>query len=225
MNRSSLRVVFIDDGGVMNDNARRGAQWRRLVGEYLTPRLGGTPESWAAANVGAAERSWQRQLAEMRDPRASGVDAFTRADRARWLADMCAQVGVPTPPDAEALAIAAHDFVTERVHADLPGAIAAIRALGSLGKRLHTATGEQSWEVDGYLRGMGVRALFDRLYGPDLVDRYKSGPHYYEAILAHSRTDPATAVVVEDSDAARAWAASVGLRSYASLPELLAALG
>jgi hypothetical protein len=31
-------MVFIDDGGVMNDNNERGLQWHRLVGEYFVPR-------------------------------------------------------------------------------------------------------------------------------------------------------------------------------------------
>ena len=29
----ALPAIFLDDGGVLNDNQVRGAQWRRLVGE------------------------------------------------------------------------------------------------------------------------------------------------------------------------------------------------
>lgn len=36
-------VLSLDDGGVMNDNARRAPQWRRLVGDFLIPRPGGRP--------------------------------------------------------------------------------------------------------------------------------------------------------------------------------------
>ena len=43
-------VIFLDDGGVMNDNRLRAGQWQQLVAEFFTPRLGGTPEGWAAAN-------------------------------------------------------------------------------------------------------------------------------------------------------------------------------
>ena len=43
-------VVFLDDGGVMNDNSQRGFQWRRLVGEFFVPLLGGTSEAWVEAN-------------------------------------------------------------------------------------------------------------------------------------------------------------------------------
>jgi FMN phosphatase YigB (HAD superfamily) len=87
------------------------------------------------------------------------------------------------------------------------------------------ASGGLSWELEPYLRGMGIREHFERLYGADLVDLTKSGPYYYEAILADSRTDPASAVVVEDNADARGWAASVGLRTFGSLGDLAVAIG
>ena len=44
------RVLFIDDGGTLNDNRLRAAQWQRFVGEFMAPRMGGDPPAWAAAN-------------------------------------------------------------------------------------------------------------------------------------------------------------------------------
>ena len=43
-------VIFLDDGGVMNDNRLRGTQWQRMVAEFFVPKLGGTLEAWTAAN-------------------------------------------------------------------------------------------------------------------------------------------------------------------------------
>jgi hypothetical protein len=43
-------ILFIDDGGVMNDNPVRERQWRQLLGEFFPPLLGGTPAAWAEAN-------------------------------------------------------------------------------------------------------------------------------------------------------------------------------
>ena len=71
---------------------------------------------------------------------------------------------------------------------------------------------------------MGIRQHFERLYGPDLVDTTKNGPRYYEAILADSKTEPRTAAVVDDWGDARDWAASLGMRTFASLADLRAAL-
>ena len=211
---------------MLNDNNARAPQWRRLIGEYMVPRLGGTAAAWAEANIGAFARSWARFLAQMEAAGAGGgVDAWTREDRRAWLVDMCEQVGVPAPERPAELAIALSRWVGERVHAEIPGAGDAVRSLAARGLRLHMASGGQSWELDAYLRALGIREHFDRLYGPDLVDRYKNGPHYYAAILADSRADPAEAAVVEDGAEQREWASSLGLRPFASLRELRGALG
>ena len=218
--------MFIDDGGVLNDNERRALEWRRLLGEYLPPRLGGTPEAWSRANVGAFERSLARYMERAKPEHGfRGLEAWMRADRVEWLRDMCVQVGVALPPEAEAFAVATGAWVSEHVRADIPGAVEAVNRLAEGGFHLNMASGTISWELAPTLRGMGIRERFDRLYGPDLVDTAKNGPHYFEAILTDSRTDPRAAVVVDDSVDARAWASAAGLRSYASLSELTAALG
>ena len=53
-------TVFLDDGGVLNDNERRTAEWGRLIADYLSPRLGGTREAWAEANRDVFDRQWRR---------------------------------------------------------------------------------------------------------------------------------------------------------------------
>ncbi|HYK96780.1 MAG TPA: HAD hydrolase-like protein [Candidatus Acidoferrales bacterium] len=222
---ADLRVVFIDDGGVLNDNERRAPQWRRLLSEYLPPRLGGTPEAWAEANRPAFDRSWSRYMDRVRTGPARGIHEWIRADRGAWLVDMCERVGVAPPPDPVSFAVETSTWVSERVRAEIPGAVEAVRQLSSGGMVLHMASGGLSWELDPYLRGMGIRHLFERLYGPDLVDTTKNGPGYYAAIIADSGTDPAGAVVVEDSTDARGWAASVGLRAFPSLRDLLTEIG
>jgi FMN phosphatase YigB (HAD superfamily) len=74
-----------------------------------------------------------------------------------------------------------------------------------------TASGEASWELDGYLTGMRVRAYFDgHLYGPDHVDAAKASPLYYERIFAHCAVNPTDALVVDDSEQALNWAAETG---------------
>ena len=225
MEIAELRVVFIDDGGVLNDNERRPPEWRRLLGEYLPPRLGGSPEAWARANTAAAERSWSRYVDRVRSGDFRGIEDWRRQDLGRWLVDMCEQVGVEAPPDPVPLAIETASWVPQHVRSAIPGVVETVHDLARRGLRLHMASGGLSWEIEPYLRGMGIRQHFERLYGPDLVDAAKSGPYYYEAIVADSATDPATAVVVDDSADARGWAGSAGFRAFGSLRELHAALG
>ena len=59
---------------------------------------------------------------------------------------------------------------------------------------------------------MGTLDLFDRVYGSDLVNVWKSSPAYYRAILADTGTNAANAVVVDDSKTAIDWAGECGLR-------------
>jgi FMN phosphatase YigB (HAD superfamily) len=59
---------------------------------------------------------------------------------------------------------------------------------------------------------MGTLELFDRVYGSDVLNVWKSSAGYYRAILADTKTDPGAAIVVDDSDRAIGWAAECGLR-------------
>src|SRR5437867_989800 len=87
-------VIFLDDGGVMNDNSVRGPQWQRLVGEYLSPRLGGELEAWSAANRTVVEA----QMARFRELSVSDdFMAWMDQEDVRWLREMCELVGVQAP--------------------------------------------------------------------------------------------------------------------------------
>jgi HAD superfamily hydrolase (TIGR01509 family) len=209
------RVLFLDDGGVMSDNPRRGEQWRHLVGEYFAPRLGGTHAAWAEANRAATDvlfepANWRERLRASADYR--GFDLRYQLD---WLDAMCRHVGVAMPPaeDAYDMARAATASITRRVRAAIPGVAEAIRLLHAEGYTLYTASGEPSDDLEGYLDGMGVRGCFMRLYGPDLVDTFKTGPAYYERIFADAGVDPARAVVVDDNADAVAWARQAGAQA------------
>jgi len=214
--------LFVDDGGVMSNNARRGPQFARLVAKYMLPRLGGSPEAWVTANAEVAARLFERQFAHFRaNPYGSwhGVLGDYEVD---WLRGMCALVGVAAPHDRASvrrLARECHLYVTRRVRSAIPGSVAAIRSLHRGGFTLLTASGEASWELDGYLSGMRVRGCFDgHLYGPDQVDAAKASPLYYERIFAHCAVKPADALVVDDSEQALNWAAETGANTVLCKP-------
>lgn len=208
-----VRVLFVDDGGVLNDNERRAPEWRRLLGEFFGPRLGGTAEAWAAANAAVFPGTWERYVAHL-GVATTGVREFLQAEDRRWLLEMCAAVGVQVEhADLDELVEASHRYITRNADCAYPESAQAIRDVARSGITLHTASGGTSLQLDGYLRAMGLRELFDRLYGTDLIDRFKSGPHFYTAILADSGVDPAQAVVVDDSAEALDWAAGCGLRT------------
>jgi phosphoglycolate phosphatase-like HAD superfamily hydrolase len=208
-------TVFIDDGGVMNDNERRGAQWQQLVGEFLAPLLGGSPAAWGEANRVVATALFEDYRRTMSGRDDADFNEWLYGNRIAWTRCMCERVGVPVPGDEECAALArqASEYVTPRIRAAFPGVVGAIRMLHSNGHRLYTASGEDSVELDGYLTGMGVRDCFSGLYGPDVVNTPKEGRAYYERIFAHAGVRPVDAVVVDDNALVLSWAASTGART------------
>ncbi len=207
--------IFLDDGGVMNDNAVRGPQWQALVAEFFPPILGGDAAAWAEANRAVVDRFlpvWSGQ-------RVSGADTpylpEFRQEQIDWLTWMCELVGVAPPGEEDCfyLACEADAHITRRVRSAFPGAVDAIRALAGKGHALYTASGEHSLTLEGYLEGMGVRGAFSTLYGPDLVDVSKHTAVYYERMFGHAGVDPCRAVVVDDSLGALRRARAAGART------------
>ncbi|SRR5579884_3427360 len=199
----------------MSDNSQRGPQWQRLASEFFTPLLGSTSERWSEANRIVINRLLEPEAWQTRIQAAADYTSFDRAYQIDWLGGMCELVGVATPPEEECFLLAhqAVAYITRRVHAAFPGVIEAIQTLHNQGYILHTASGECSSDLAGYLHAMGVHHCFGRLYGPDLIDTFKEGPEYYERIFADLGIKAASAVVVDDSPRAIHWATQVGART------------
>ncbi|HEY0072164.1 MAG TPA: HAD-IA family hydrolase [Chloroflexia bacterium] len=208
-------VLFLDDGGVISDNNVRAPQWQRLVGEFFPPLLGGRPEDWERANQEFTTAlfepaAWAARLSVTED-----YESFERSYFLDWLGGMCKLLDIPMPPEEESIELArrASAWITRQVRSDFPGAVDAVRLLHARGYLLHTASGESSSDLEGYLGAMGVRECFDRLYGPDLVHVMKAGPEFYRRVFADSGVRPQDALVVDDSPNALRWAAEVGART------------
>jgi FMN phosphatase YigB (HAD superfamily) len=110
------------------------------------------------------------------------------------------------------LAREAVDFVTPRVRASFPEVVDAIRGLYADGYVMHTASGNRSFELERYLRGLDIRECFAAgpLYGCDVVGMPKVGPEFYVRVFEHTGVRPNDALVVDDSPLAVGWAAEVG---------------
>lgn len=199
----------------MNDNSQRGLQWQRLVGEFFVPLLGGTAVQWSKANRIVINRLLEPDAWQERIQAAADYANFDRAYQLDWLGSMCEIVGVPTPSEEECLHLAhrATASITRRVHAAFPDVIETIQNLHQQGYTLHTASGESSLDLAGYLQAMGVQHCFDRLYGPDLINTFKEGPEYYAHIFADLGISATNAVVVDDNPRAMSWAAQVGAKT------------
>lgn len=207
-----VRVVFLDDGGVLNDNERRGPEWRRLLGEFFAPRLGGTAAAWGEANQAVFDAlwaDWQRVQARREEV---GPDWWP-SQNPRWLAGMCERVGVAVPTDVAGTVRDSHRYVMERIDCAYPDAAPALRAMHARGIALHLASGGQSGELEPYMRRMGVWELIGRPYGADLLGVNKTSRRYYERIVADSGVDPRDAIVVDSHAEPLEWAAATGFRA------------
>src|SRR5207248_6200839 len=159
--------------------------------------------------------AWQARLLSAPD-----YESFERAYNLDWLGGMCAIVGVPRPSEEESIALSreATAWIIPQVRSAYPGAVETVRLLHAKGYPLHTASGSSSTDLEGYLRGMGVRACFGHLYGPDLIGTFKAGPQFYERVLADAGVAPGDALVLDDSPDAVKWAAQAGARGVLVSP-------
>ena len=216
MNTNGLRniqAIFLDDGGVMNDNERRGSQWLRHLVDYLVPRFGGDRAAWEAANTEVITRQMKLFIDGIGFPVQGGYRAARRTMGIAWVRDMFRIAGVPALADDEecyGLFRATTDYVTPRLRTAFPGAVEAIRTLHGLGFRLFTASGTDSFDLDVYLEVMEVKDLFTGIVGPDLIDTHKGSRHFYEGILELAGVSPQNALFVDDSDKSVGWATETG---------------
>jgi len=193
-------IIFIDDGGVMNDNLKRAPQWQRWVGELFARRYGGTPELWGEANRNIYMSVFEETIASLEKCPDKEYETFIAEYSRRWIEGMFSTAGFTPPPRSEYEEIfnSTTRYVTPKVRAAFPGVIDSIRALHGKGFTMYTASGENSIELDGYITGMGVRDLFSGLYGMDLENNWKWDDRFYRAIFRDVGISTEHAIVVNN---------------------------
>lgn len=196
---NEIHAVFLDDGGVLNNNELRAPQWQELTAQYFAPRYGGDHNAWKQANRISFEKvmkSWQKAKKEPE----IDFNGFWQKESEQWVTTMFHHVGVAPPPSHElySVAIKAEEWITPRVHAEFPGAIQTVHHLKERGYLLYTASGGTSWQLRGYLKGMGIADYFEEFYGADLINTMKASSLYYKRMFRHAGISPEQALVVDD---------------------------
>ncbi|MHA2363048.1 MAG: HAD family hydrolase [Candidatus Hodarchaeales archaeon] len=192
--------IFFDDGGVMSDNIIKGNQWQKLVPQFFIPKYGGNEKDWAKANFEFVIIVMDKVEELIKMEQNMSYNDFKEYENTICIEHMFKRVGIPFPPKHEYSQIcrALEEWVTPQVNSAIPGIIKAIETLKLKGYTLHTASGEASWQLKGYLTNMGVLDYFTNLYGPDLINIMKGGLQYYERIFLHAEVDPENAIIIDD---------------------------
>lgn len=203
-------ALFLDDGGVLNDNDLRAPEWLRLIGEFMPARLDGTAEQWASANRTVFPRVWADLLKRL--PTFANHQEFQQTYATNWMSAMCTHVGITPPPDDDAVTLynELSTYVAERATSAIAGAADAVLSLHRAGYVLYTASGTTSWELRGIMTKMGIAEAFSGLCGPDLVDHVKYGPAFYERVFARAGVAPGSALVIESDPECCRWASEAG---------------
>lgn len=193
-------AVFLDDGGVMNDNRLRGIQWQKMIGEYFSPKYGGEPHQWAEANFEFIDDIVAEYNINLEEEKLQDYQEFHDNYISRWITSMFNHVGIQPPPKEKFKEIYFEvvDIITPNVKAAFPGVVDSIKILHNLGLKICTASAEHSKELRGYLRGMRIEKCFERFYGPDLVNFHKADETFYEVIFNDFGIEPKRTIIVDD---------------------------
>ena len=135
-----------------------------------------------------------------------------------WINYMFDAVGIERPPKHEYSRISreVEEWVIPQVQADIEGIVNVIKEIKSEGYTLHTASGETSWVLKGYLTGMGILDCFTNFYGPDIVDVMKGGSEFYRRIFIHAQVSPTHAIVIDDNPKLLQFASQLGAHTIQS---------
>jgi phosphoglycolate phosphatase-like HAD superfamily hydrolase len=207
--------IFFDDGDVLNNNKIRGKQWQKLVGEFMAPKFGGNPEDWGAANSKIIEDFINKGIPTlMYEHKEKTHNQFIEWFRERWINDMFDYVGITRPDRAnyEKVYYDTAEYVDLRVQSAFPGVIESIKILYDNGFNLYTASGTESIELNFYLKGMGIRQYFRKLYGPDLINILKVDDMFYKAIVKDLEIEPYQAIFIDDKPYYLNMAKKIGVR-------------
>lgn len=213
-----LKTIFIDDGGTMSDNSRKGDQWKDLIVRYFVPRYGGIPDKWREANHQVASILTKKIDQLIGNGINLDYKKYQVFEDEIWINHMFDAVGIERPPNHEYVKIRRQfeEWLTPQIQADIEGIIDVIRELNAEGFTLHTASGHSSWVLRGFLTGMGILECFMNLYGPDLVGVMKGGLDFYRRIFAHAQVNSSQAIVIDDNPKLLQLAGQLGAHTIQS---------
>jgi len=137
----TIEAIFIDDGGVMNDNQRRGQQWRPLISDYFAPKYGGEKENWMKANTYAMSFVMDELNQIMKNDSEISHEYYINLEYKIWTEKMFEYMDLTPPPKDQykKLNLDVDNLIIPQIQSAYPGIVECIKNL-SKKFTLHTAS-------------------------------------------------------------------------------------
>jgi len=195
-----IENIFFDDGGVLNDNNLRLLQWQKLVYDFFGSKYGKSKDEWAKANDYAFKRYLDDYYKTIESKVNIDYKELAGVLETNWIKDMFEYLDITEqlPDNPLEVAREAVYWITQRVDSAIPGIIEVVKKLANKGYKLYTASAENSWELKGYLKGMGIDHLFIEFYGLDVVNRAKKDVGFYNRMFEHAGVDSKRSIIIDD---------------------------
>ncbi len=191
--------IFFDDGGVINDNSRRGELWKGLVADYFIPRFGGSTDEWADANTKALEYEISYYTNVMMQVEYIDFIEMREALDYKWIEIMFDHLSLDIPDNWQEVQRGAKQWIIPRAAAPYEGMVDVIRDL-SRHNKLYTASNEEAYVLELYFKGLGISDCFERPYfGPDIINQIKNDRRYYDKIFEYLDINAEQAIIIEDN--------------------------
>ncbi len=209
---TGLPVLLFDFDDTLSEQIHFNTQYVRGIGGVLAERFGGEGEDWAKSAIDmlvALEAEYIAQFETMH----TGYNTWYAGMHMAAMSRVFAGMGRDVPEGAEQLSHETQRLAMAQCDAIFPGVRETLFQLKEAGYTLHLASGNDSLHLQRALVGAGLASLFERHYGPDLIDCVKEGPLYYERIFADLNLTPQQAVVIDNDPNALTWAISLGAQA------------
>jgi len=202
--------VFVDDGGVLNDNRIRATEYEKHIGKFLGDHWGIDSTACARANRLTFANLWSKVNAKIHT--FNTYDDFIQEYYCDWTKEMRLQLGLLPVTSSEAFQTTrkAYVYAGSMCESAFPRLVDDISSIKSLGIRLYTASGTPSWELEAILMASKIQNYFEDIFGPDLIGEPKRSSEFYRRIFDSVGISPSSAVVIESDKDACAWASEAG---------------
>lgn len=180
----------------------RGAQWEKFLPQFFIPRFGGTEENLSNANhrvidelMDDIEKRWEIQN------RPEDFNEYWNVLMNEWVVHMFEYAGITLPYiDRIEFFKEVSQYVIPHVKSANEGVQETLKFLWEQEYSLYTSSGEVSWELERYIRGMGCEDYFHTdYYGPNLINEGKLSPKFFSKVFQEVGIDPSRAIVLDDN--------------------------